>query len=96
MGIHTPRSPGFKREFLLVVEREGLQLRGFQESSFYHSGDVLPRQPQPKPVPAASFSFLFLLIVLVREIPEHLTKEKDKEKRERSEIVAKWYEVDRA
>jgi hypothetical protein len=56
---------------------------------------IPPRQPQPKPVPAASFSFLFLLIVLVREIPEHLTKEKDKEERERPEIVAKWYEVDR-
>jgi hypothetical protein len=44
-----------------------------------------PPAGKPKLVPAASFSFLFLLIVLFRGIFEHLTKEKDKEARERSE-----------
>jgi hypothetical protein len=44
--------------------------------------------------PAASFSFLFLLIFLFREISDPLTKENDKEERERSEIVARKHEPD--
>ena len=53
-----------------------------------------PPAGKPKPVPAASFSFLFLLIFLFREMSAHLTKEKDKEEREKSGIVAAWNEVD--